>query len=374
MKKQYFLMAIAATMFAACSQTEIIDEVADNSTPKAIGFTTFADGQTRAENSGAVGYNWEMKNHHAEYMVYGYKTVGSTNHDVFTGQTVNSTTGKYTPTKYWDKAASKYGFFACAGDANFTLAKNSTPEDMSDDYFTTTEYTVLPTNLNATAFGTIQESFMTNFAGKDLMIADVCNHTSIGSDVTLNFIHILSRLNVMVKTDFTSDANNYIRIKDVEVHNMVANGVFNENADLGTGNLNDGTTLRWTRSTPTTVDNKYNNAGEIIGATATDQYVIQALVMPQTAEYEKININGNDAESSAKPYIKITYSVTTGGVEQPNCTYYYNLADAFKQTLGLVFNEGWQNNLTITITPDDISFVGKVAIWANSLNKDYTIE
>jgi hypothetical protein len=217
---------------------------------------------------------------------------------------------------------------------------------------------------------------MNKFPGNDLMIAEVCNHSSIGSDVTLNFIHILSRLNVMVKTDFTSDAYNYIRIKDVEVHNLVADGAFDESKVTAPATLAGGTTERWEKpTTPTTVDNKFNHTGRKIGATATNQYVIQALVMPQIAGYQNIDIAGSDAEISAKPYIKITYSVTTGGVEQPNCTYFYNLAKAFGLSGDLAFNEGWQNNLTITITPTEIKFDGKVAVWDNNKTKDdFTIQ
>lgn len=375
MKKQYFLMAMAATMFAACSQTEVIDEVVDNSTPKAIGFTTYTEGQTRAENSDE-DYDWDMKDHHSQYTVYGYKTVNGTNHDVFTGQEVNSTTGAYSPTKYWDKAASSYDFFAYAGEANFTKNDNGTSDNMEDDYFTIDSYTVPETNLNSDVFSSFTNSFKDKFSGYDLMIAEECNHTSIGSDVTLNFIHILSRLNVMVKTGFTTDAYNYIMIKAVEVHNLVADGAFDESKVTVPATLAGGTTERWEKpATPTTVDNKFNHTGRKIGATATNQYVIQALVMPQIAGYQEINIAGSDAESSKKPYIKITYSVTTGGVEQPNCTYFYNLANAFGLTEGLAFNEGWQNNLTITITPTEINFEGKVAVWDDNKTKDnFTIE
>lgn len=377
MKKQYFLMAMAATMFAACSQTEVIDEVVDNSTPKAIGFTTYTEGQTRAENSGK-DYDWDMKGHHSQYTVYGYKTVNGTNHDVFTGQEVNSTTGAYSPTKYWDKAASKYGFFAHAGNATFVKNDNSTADDMEDDYFTIDSYTVPETNLNSDVFSSFTNSFKDKFHGKDLMIAEECNHTSIGNDVTLNFIHILSRLNVMVKTDFTTDAYNYIRIKAVEVHNLVADGAFDESkVPTLPATLAGGTTERWVRlaTPPTTVDNKFNHTGRKIGATANNQYVIQALVMPQIAEFQHINIDGSDAESSAKPYIKITYSVTTGSAPQPDCTYYYNLAEAFGLTEDLAFNEGWQNNLTITITPNEIEFEGKVAKWDDKVTKDdFTIQ
>ncbi len=374
MKRNYVMMAMAAAMLASCAQTGLVEEIAEEP-QKAIGFSTFVDKATRAENSDE-SYNWDIEDHHDSYTVYGYKTVNGVKYNVFTGQDVTSATGAYSPTKYWDKAATSYGFFAYAGDAVFTKDENGTTDDMSDDYFTIAEFTLPQTNLNSTSFGSVRHSFKTSFEGKDLMIAAECNHTSIGSDVTLNFIHILSRLNVMVKTEFPSETEKYIKIKAVEVHNLVADGVFNESTEpTAPATLASGTTVRWTRMTPsTTVDNKYNHSGQKIGATANSQYVIQALVMPQIAGYQQIDIKGTDAESSAKPYIKITYSVTTGGVEQPDCTYYYNLADAFGDS-DLAFNEGWQNNLTITISPSNIVFDGKVAKWDDYTNKnDFSIQ
>lgn len=378
MKRNYVMMAMAAAMLASCAQTGLVEEIAEEP-QKAIGFSTFVDKATRAgdqaENS-KESYDWDIEDHHDSYTVYGYKTVDGVNYEVFPGLVVTSATGAYSPTKYWDKAATSYGFFAYAGDAVFTKDENGTTDVMSDDYFTIAEFTLPQTNLNSTSFGSVSNSFKTSFEGKDLMIAAECNHTSIGSDVTLNFIHILSRLNVMVKTEFPLETEKYIKIKAVEVHNLVADGVFNESTEpTAPATLASGTTVRWTRMTPsTTVDNKYNHEGQKIGATATNQYVIQALVMPQIAGYQQIDIKGTDAESSAKPYIKITYSVTTGGVEQPDCTYYYNLADAFGATTGLAFNEGWQNNLTIKISPSNIVFDGKVAKWDDGTTKDFTIE
>ncbi len=300
MKRNYVMMAMAAAMLASCAQTGLVEEIAEEP-QKAIGFSTFVDKATRAgdqaENS-EESYDWDIEDHHDNYTVYGYKTVNGVNSDVFTGQEVTSATGAYSPTKYWDKAATSYGFFAYAGNAVFTKEQNGTANNMSDDYFTIAGFTVPETNLNSTSFGSFSNSFKkTGLENNDLMIAAECNHESIGSDVTLNFIHILSRLNVMVKTDFASGNEKFIKIKAVEVHNLVADGVFNESTEpTASATLASGTTVRWTRMTPsTTVDNKYNHTGQKIGATANSQHVIQALVMPQIAGYQQIDIKGTDA-------------------------------------------------------------------------------
>lgn len=366
MKKQYLMMAVAASMLAACSQTEVIDEVVNNSTPKAIEFTTFVDNTTRAENS-EVEYSWDMENHHDKYTVYGYKTVGGTNTDVFTKVEkieVNSATGNYTPKKYWDNSASRYGFFACAGNATFELNDNSLANDMSDDYFTTTSFSVSGENLNASNIGTYQESFKTGDPGKDLMIAAPCEITTFNSNVNLEFNHILSRLNVTVKTTMGDDV---VTLKEVAVMNMKKEGSFDESIVTG-DDLKSGTTARWGTTTGS-IDYKYDKAALI--KNADNQYVIQALVMPQSAEFETIKLDGTDVTHSSHPYIKIKYSVNEQDYE-----YYYNLATAFTAAphTNIAFNEGWENTLNIIIQPTEILFNAKVAKWDENVKYDFTIE
>lgn len=371
MKKIFALMAVAA-LFASCAQTEDLNEAYENEVaPKAIAFSTYIDKQTKGnvENSDE-NYSDVMSLHHDTYQVWGYKTVSTTNYDVFENTEVTSATGAYSPTKYWDKAASSYGFFACAGDATFTLADGTKTDDMSDDYFTITGFTVPETNLNATAAGTEEATSFKTIPGKDLMIAAPCSHNNYTAAVQLNFIHILSRLNVKVKT--TSSAT--IKLYALKVHNLVSNGAFDENTDLtSTGTtLKEGTSYRWTRTTPTYIDNIFDKPSDPFTVKAEPYYVMQALVMPQIAEYQAIDIDGTDAESYG-PYIEITYSVTTGGVEQPKCTYYYNLADAFGSA-DLPFNEGWQNTLTIDINPGAIAFSANVAKWDGAPEGSLTVQ
>ena len=47
------MMAAAATMFAACTQSDFVNEVSEEA-PQAIGFETFVNKSTRAENSSAA--------------------------------------------------------------------------------------------------------------------------------------------------------------------------------------------------------------------------------------------------------------------------------------------------------------------------------
>lgn len=379
MKKQYFLMAMAATMFAACSQTEMIDEVVENSTPKAIGFTTFADGQTRAENS-SVAYSWNLEDHHTSFSVWGYKYVGTTYTSVFSGQLVESNAGvwTYSPIRYWDKAATNYGFYAAAPTGFWTINYDPT-EDLSTGYFTTTSaYTLQGDNINAGELGaTLVESFNTFTNDKDLMIADASTIglTTQTNPVNFNFIHILSRLNVTIKADASlididndDTPDNTVTINSVTVNNLISTGSFDENKVAAGEKIN-----RWT-TTDATVDYNYTGSNTV---KTTALYAIQSLVMPQDADYKEIKLDGTDAETSAAPYITINYTITpTGGGAGETFVATYNLAKAFGITSGnkLSFFEGYQNTLNITIKPTAITFDANVAVWDVNLNKDLTIE
>ncbi len=366
MKKQYFLMAMAATMFAACSQTEVIDEVVDNSTPKAIGFTTYTEGQTRAENSSA-NYEWDLEKHHSTFKVWAYKKVS--NDKVFTGDIVShdGTKWDYTNTRYWDKAASWYEFYAAAPQ-NFNWVLNEKTADKNDDYFTLANYELKGDNLNSGGFSDYKESF-SEANDKDLMIAEPkkVENANFNTDVQLNFIHILSRLNITVKKDGSVDDQvNLVKLDVVDLKNI---GNFNEDHIIGT--LADGITSRWTPADNYTTITYDNN--DVVETDA--KYAVQALVIPQNAEVTSVSVNldGTNITVEKKPYIRIQYTITPTGGNAETFVAYYNLSKAFGEDAEIAFNEGWENTLNITIHPDDITFDANVAKWSTT-NKDLIIE
>ena len=81
MKKSLFTLAALATVMASCSDENVlVDNGQNQETPEtAIGFGTFANKSTRAENSGesatlSLGY------HHATFAVWGFKDVDKENY------------------------------------------------------------------------------------------------------------------------------------------------------------------------------------------------------------------------------------------------------------------------------------------------------
>ena len=66
MKKSYFLMAAAAALFAACAETDFVNEATVQDAPKAIGFETFSNKATRHSTATT------MNTYHENFGVYGY--------------------------------------------------------------------------------------------------------------------------------------------------------------------------------------------------------------------------------------------------------------------------------------------------------------
>ena len=384
MKKNYFLLAASTMMFAACAQTDLVNEVVTEETPQAIGFETFANKQTRAdetpaeptaENSSAT-YGWKLSDHHTTFKVWAYKNVSDTK--VFDGREVTYTAastgnnGTTIPEKwsygtpvFWDKTATIYNFYAAApSSAAWKFIENTTNKEQA--YFMMENATLSATNFVTTPNYTHLQVLKGSSEGTDVdwMIADKCNIAPSTEDVPLNFIHILSRLNIIVKKKNSTDLA--ITLKSVTVKGLKLKGTFTE----GTTTANaSGTTERWApASTQVTTDYKY----ETDFALTTDaNYVLQSLVIPQNVQYQDVTTNGENLGDTPEAYLEIIYTING---EQFKA--YYNLAAVFgaeaednsdndDEYQTVAFNEGWQNTLTITIAPETINFTGNVATWAD---------
>lgn len=116
MKKSYFMMAAAATIFAACSETDLVNPVYE--TEQEIGFDNHVGKSTRAEITNEAALARE-----GGFVVWGYKTATAgltwdgtkTITTIFNGVNVYGADGNWTYAnkKYWDKT-STYNFYAVA--------------------------------------------------------------------------------------------------------------------------------------------------------------------------------------------------------------------------------------------------------------------
>ena len=366
MKKSYFLMAAAATMFAACSQNDVLNEVQVQEEAKAIGFSTYAGKVTRAENNNTAVNTSDLEAHHTTFKVWGYK---NTHTDYIFGGvrvTANGSAWTYSPKKYWDKAATSYQFYAAAPDNGlWNLSENGSAQD--DDSFYFSGFSLQGTSLAHTSHQVSFESV----ADCDLMIASPCSmvRTMYGNDVQLAFNHILSRLNVRVKKGTNLAANNEeLNITSFKVYKLKKTGNFNETLATGT-ELEEGTIKRWTN-----VVAEYEIAGNALnGVTAANvenQYIFQALVIPQEAVNQVIDRDGTSDETA--PYFTIEYTIGSGVNAEPYSAT-FNLAAAFAQS-PLYLCEGYENTLTLTIDAETIVFDASVYEWTDKFVNNFEVK
>lgn len=371
MKKNYLMMAMAAAMLASCAQTGVIEDVDFEETPQAIGFNTFADKQVRATENSDVDYTWIMENHHETFHVWGYKNTAAD--PVFANVEVShsGSAWEYTGIRFWDKAATDYYFYACAPVASFAFS--GTQENGKFTVGSTgSDYVVNAVNISPKTSIDPQASWKGE-SENDLMIAAPCHlsgaslTTAYTSGVQLNFIHILSRLNIVINKKVSDDYN--IVVNKITVGNMLYKGTFDE----GTASIDNtvGVNNRWTKTADKTTY-EYPIEYSVPATTGQDNYVIEALIMPQTTEVETVALDGTGTIEDA--YIKIEYTLTQGGNAE-KFEAFYNLAAIFgvTGTNKLAFNEGWQNTLNITLSPAAITFKANVALWDESANKDLTV-
>lgn len=348
MKKNYFMLAAAALMFAACAQFDTVNDVPE-SEPQAIGFDTYAQLPTRATENNNGAYTGTLQSIHETFSVWANKLVNTTYTPVYTNETVTWTGDPkaWTPaTKaYWDKTASNYYFYAAApADFNWDYAEKSNGS---------TGYLKLENHeLNGT---TATEGKTTD---KDLLIAAECvvpqtSYVETPATVGLQFIHILSKLNINVKKSSTAT----IKLNGITVSNLMVKATFDESK---ANDITSGSYARWANDGTTKKDYLSKSVNAL---SSTSELVLEGFVIPQNAAYNS-GIKTDGSNLDANPYIKIDYTIGT-----EDFIVYYNLADVFNGTsdTAIPFNEGWQNTLTITISPNDIQFSGAVSTWSEGV-------
>ena len=367
-------MAAAATMLAACTQTDFVNEIPTQA-PKAIAFENgFVNKTTRSENSSS-NYTLKFSDHHNSFKVWGYKNVSET--PVFEGKEVNVTLGegagseiyRYDGLVYWDESASSYQFYAAApATHNWTFNAPTSLTDQDQGSFSTT------VSLEDVSIHNDQGSHMTALGdAEDLLIAAPCQPV-IGETVGLEFVHILSRLNVILskKSGMTEEVRSY----EVSVKNIQKEGEFNEATAAADP---AGSYKRWIATGENGIYQAKNDVGALVQE-GVERHVIQTLVIPQAVTSEKIALNGSDITINSEPYLYVRYGVANGKDDGGNTTFeifekYYNLAQIFGVTAGstLSFNEGWENTLTLTIGPATIDFKASVATWATGTKKENSL-
>lgn len=448
MKKYLFILATAAIV-ASCSDTDTLKKDIQTGNEEAISFTSYTGKQTRANENSDAAFSWYFYNHHETFQVWAYKNTSTTlvfNGDVVTvGQTTAANDGEaggeytytYSPLRYWDKSATTYEFYAAApsgtkGNWTFVSVESSTTDDIDEQnecYFTTSS-TLQGDNLSTSSNYAYTNSFKSAANDVDKLIATAKSvpNAQFKDEVQLEFMHILSRLNVTIKKDASLEPVDHknqqeVKLVSLTVHNFKATGSYSE----ATAGVTTGSNARWDQTNLSGSLNYTGVANTVVSKDA--KYVIQSLVIPQNAAFEAVALDGqqhastdavlyadyleyNEAKGTtldetdfdalsvadktktpagtsvaavgndSKPYLVLTYTIqqtydasgvaiAAADLKAPETfVVYYNLANAFGLNSGnLSFNEGWQNTLNITIKPAAIVFSANVAAWSTNLER-----
>ena len=311
MKKIYFMIAAAATLFAACAETDVINDVNVENAPQAIGFETFADNITRQVSNATA-----LNSYHDAFGVWAYKSTKRDeavmpNYKVEHKPDGDNLTWEYAGVndqtiKYWDKNA-EYAFYAYAP----YVASGVTEDDgvisiEEGEYAANENLQTWGTDLNTKEFSGEGDS---PTASTDWMIAEkITGYKTYTGQVPEEFKHIMSKLVVKLQSTVANTVINSVSVNNVH----------------GTGSY-DGT---WS------TDN--NPAKSILGATGE---IATANKPYYTMEYLLI-------PSSAAPTFSVNYTISgdTYNVEEVAIT---NIAS---------FEANTKYELTVTIDLNAIQF------------------
>ena len=264
MKKSYFLMAAAAALFAACAETDFVNEAAvvEGNAPQAIGFETFSNKATRHSTSTA------LNDYHANFSVFAWEdgSVLMDNYKVLSSDyNYAGQTGKGAQElKYWDNEA-VYQFHAVAPfNANVTCTDAGVvtiPAGANATAATENLQANINTTLNTGVFETNTDWLKASAAANYEM--------SDGTTVPLSFSHMMSKLVVAVKKQGTEK----VEITSIKVKgNIYSEATFN------------GTT--WSGTSPVDLSGRVG----LLDQVNTPFYVMEYLIVPTDAANLKLDI------------------------------------------------------------------------------------
>lgn len=325
-------MAAAAMMFAACSQSDVLNEVQVQEEAQAIGFSTYSNKSTRAIA------DTDLEKYHETFGVWTFKTYDGTTTTVMPNYQVNKPTSGDTwvydgvgtqELKYWDKRAS-YTFHAYAPYAsgvaidgatkaisipNGQYAANENLQEAFSEALNTNDFTGVGGNVDN--------------ASTDWMVADVIsrgvNETSL---VVENFRHTMAKLIVCFETEDTFEET--ITLNSVSVDNVYGTGSYNGTAWTATG----------------TAKSIGGQVGDIVKEKT--YYSMEYLLIPSN-EAPKFNVN---------------YTINGDT---------YDVKDATIDGI-TKFEANTIYTLTVTISADPIEFDANVVNWKYNVSGSVTIE
>lgn len=334
MKKAIYLLAATALM-ASCNQEVLVDTPEPQpEAPRLIGFDTFVDKATRAEDLNLYNSN-ALNDFYPTFNVYGWKTVGNDVTCVFNNIPVEyfaaDTKGTvvykndnqkpsdewavadpfapgwyYENIRYWDKMASKYQYSAyapstasaevvCTSDGVIKIGQATAP-------ITVDGKNLMTTPAKTPAYTGFDKDYMTAQADAQ----PSTDAADMSSPVSLIFEHLQAKFNIRIKLDESVKTAQKVTIEKIQIHNL-GNKAYYTNDNSGVSGWTLYTDPEQTpanpENTPGTVDEPaaetpdteepteyvpaITGSYQLNGATAgTDNfngyYVLEQLIIPQT--------------------------------------------------------------------------------------------
>lgn len=395
MKKILFLMA-ATALVASCSDTNSLNKVEE--TP--IGFANTYIGKITKANAGEMtgGTNGTLFTTDNTMEVWGWKNNPNSttpNSQVFDDQLVTydaSLTGttkwKYSPLKYWDRAAS-YKFYAVAPHDKFTIDEELEDAKAADRKFHATSVPTIQTLMDNNGTSKIKIATDDSGAGTkstaiDYLVAAMVScaagasnqgNNTTDHDVDFTFNHILSKLNVKVVTSnaFSNSGTVYPQIKlnklDLKIDGL-ANQYDQKTAGSVTPAATDGDI--WTGASAEATITSFNADGttvepQLLSTTAFD--AASYFIAPTKTGTTSPEV----AAGTSTVKIQATYTIYYDGESNPTSSEVC-MSDVLTITNLTRFGQNTVNNLTITIDPQAIYFdVVTVNDWSTEEGQNGTI-
>lgn len=402
MRNRYLMVLVAGAMvMASCSDTtKLKSDLPQSNQTEKIGFATYTEKATRADDE---KNSVNLYDFYEAFDVYAWKTASGTVQEVFNHTPVehfdqNSTAGTYVyasdfsklalewgdnwatavnlhgwfyqEVRYWDKLATKYNFYAIApyqetpkpalsiadGDANIKIGATD------DLYKVSTEKNLAIVN------GKVSQGKKYFGFNKDYMLAE--HVTTRNQLVTLDFHHILTKLNVKITLTDGYKGTQPFTIKELDIVGLEDEAYFEYNTSMNTNgwttkagstyNLTD-TTDYILKNVPDSITDKTEYSG---------YYWFQTLIFPQTLTCDTINAQITAPDSK---YLYIEYTIGNESFKA-----YYDLAYVFgctqetgKNTYDL--KQGSEYTINIKVGPDPIVFEAKASQWADDVEKNHSV-
>ena len=393
MRKNIISIIAAATILAACYDSAKLnnDPATQPTSNDMIGFSTYTEKATRAADDNSVN----LYEFYKTFDVYAWKSVNTDvqnvfNHvpvEYFTTDTQGNIVYKNSPAKpsdewgdswatdtrfkgwfyeeirYWDKLATGYNFFAIA-----PYEETPSPAlDIKNSYNnikigSATDTYDIETEKNLAINPTITNERKYFGFNKDYMLAD--KSVTQNQLVTLNFHHILTKLNVMITLTDAYIGTQPFTIRELNIVGLEKEGYFEYNT---TGMTSKG----WTTIAGSTYNWEFDKDYILknVPESETDKteysgyYWLQTLIFPQTLTCAA---TGAQREAPASKYLYIEYTI---GDETFKA--YYDLAYVFNNTIAVngtyPLEQGSEYTINIKVGPEPIVFDAKATKWADEL-------